>query len=291
MYLMYYIISMRMLILIFTVWSLLFALPLAAQEYNHNAPDKHFPPSGLFHLYLGVNMATSEYTEPDIGVTHNAIYFPGLVAKIAMENPDKIPVFASLRYRYQNGTYNYNGYLQDLSGRRTSYSETALPVAKYDAEFLAGALNGRFRAFAGVQYENYMDNGYTINRNFYKRTRESVYGVLGVGAKHHWENYRSLELVLKAKSLVKGTHESRMSDLGGVWKGAGTISKDQSDVLRFEVSAEYQYEMLWIEPYFSHTQISATKDATFTLSNGTTGRISEPANTTVEFGINIGIRF
>jgi hypothetical protein len=291
-----------MLILIFAVCSLLLGLPLNAATWAHEygewrggapaAADRHFPKSGLFHLYLGVNMATSDYTEPDIGVKHSGFYFPGLVVKLALEDPDRLPFFASLRYKYQQGTYNYDGYLQDLAGRRITYSDTALPVSKYDVELLVGAIRGRFRAFTGIQYESYTDKGFTTNPHFYQRTRESVYGILGFGAKHTWEPYRSAELVVKAKPLLSGSHSSRMSDLGGVWTQAGTIKKDQSKGFRAEISVEYQYEMLWIEPYFSYTRLAATDSARFSIANGAlTGQIKEPLNTTAEFGINIGIRF
>jgi len=303
MYIKYYIVNMRMIILIFTVCSLLFALPVNAQNGNGNGQhysngtggmpaDRHFPKTGFFHLYLGANLAISDYSEPDIGVTHSNYYFPGFVIRAALENPDRMPVFASLRYKYQSGTYNYNGYIQNLGGQRTRYSETALPVSKYDIEFLAGAVNNRFRGFIGLQYERYDDKAHTVNGYFYKRTRESLYGVLGFGAKHTWEEYRSAELVVKAKPLISGEHSSRLSDLGSVWTSVGTIKKDQSRGFRFEVSVEYNYEMLWIEPYISYTRIAATEIVAFSMTpSPLVGRINEPLNVTTEFGINIGIRF
>lgn len=253
--------------------------------------DRHMPARGPVHLYLGVNFATVRYVEPDIGVTHNGRFFPGLVAKLALEDPDQLPIFASARYKHQSGTYDYSGYIQDLAGVRTPYYDSALPQSKYDLEFLAGYLNNTFKVFGGAQYENWTDKAYTVNRNFYKRARESWYGVVGAAAKLAWEDYRSLELVIKAKPLISGDHYSRLSDMGCIFENVGTTRNNQSRGFRFEISFEYQYEMLFLEPYFSYTRIPATKFVYFDAAPGISGRIQEPANTSAEFGVNMGIRF
>ena len=253
--------------------------------------DRHVGPKGMLHLYVGTNMSQVEYNEPDIGVSHNITYFPGLVAKISIENPNEFMFFTQASYKYLSGKYDYNGYVQDMAGRRRDYNESALPVSKHDFEAVVGTFAGSFRLFAGVQYELYNDDGYQVNDYFYKRTRSSYYGVIGAGVRKEWEDYRSLELVVKAKPLLQSYHDSRLSDLGGMFADVPTLHQKQESGFRFDVSVIYQYEMLWVEPYFSYTGISETEKTAFCMGGGLCGTAQEPANKTIEFGVNIGIRF
>ena len=112
-----------------------------------------------------------------------------------------------------------------------------------------------------------------------------------------FEEYRILELAVKAKPLFWSRHDSHLSDLGGVWSNAPTMQQRQPRGFKFDLSVDYQYEMLWFEPYVSYTKISATEWDDFSFGPNWrgkplfSGRIQEPANITTEFGINIGIRF
>ena len=255
------------------------------------AIDNHVGPTGWIHLYLGVNLAFSKYTEPSIDISHKTTYFPGFIAKLAIDNPEILPFFAMAQYKNQSGTYNYYGYIQDLRGKRMTYSDSALPVSKQDFEFISGPIFGMVKLFSGIQYEHYTDRAYTTNDYFYKRERQSWYWIAGAGIRYKLEDYRIIDLTGKAKPLIWSRHDSHLSSLGGVWSNAPTIKQKQPHGFRFDLSAKYQYEMLWIEPYFSHTRIGATEFESFTFGSGFKAKIQEPANRTNEIGINIGIRF
>jgi len=241
-------------------------------------------------------MAFARYNEPEIDVTHNDKFFPGFIVRLEHAAPTKSSLFASIQYRYLTGTYDYSGYLQDNFGRRWTYHDSGMPKSKQDAEILIGGYiksgdaDIHYKLIGGLRYENMTDNGYTVNRAFYQRTRDSYFGVIGAGIRGDFASYRYLEFMIKAKPLISSNHHSRLSDLGGIFANSGTIKQKQPGGFGAEISLEYVYEMLWFNPYISFTKIESTKWTDFN-AGALRGRIQEPANTMTEFGINLGVRF
>jgi len=276
-------------ILIITLIAGIFVITAAALPRAANATQINDRP---VHLYVGINMAYANYSEPTIGVSHKSTYFPGMVAKIAIEQPAEFAFFSQIQYKYQSGSYDYDGYIQYLDGSKRSYHDTALPNSKQGGEFIIGSYVGDvLKLFVGMEYENIVDDGFTASPYFYQRTRDSFYGILGAGAYADFGFHKSLEIMVAAKPMMRSYHDSRLSDLGGIWADVPTMHQKQPHGLRFDISAKYRYENLWFQPYFQYTSIGGTKYDKFCLSNGLCGRISEPENQTTEIGINMGVWF
>ncbi|MCL2338804.1 MAG: hypothetical protein FWC51_02510 [Proteobacteria bacterium] len=250
------------------------------------------------NFYIGTNWSAFYYREPDIHVAHTGSYFPGLVARIDFDDPKSYRFYASAAYRYLHGTYDYDGYFQTMDGARHPYSDAALPQSKQNADGLIGLFIGNLKRdiliklTAGASYEITTDNGYEVDPYFYKRTRETIFGVIGMSLRKTWEPYRSLEINLAAKPVLSSIQASRFSDVGGIWAAAPEVHQREHG-WGAELSATYKYMNLWFRPYVSVVALGASSDAHFRI--GTKNEISvtanEPANRTIEFGMDLGAWF
>jgi len=272
----------------------LFATPAAADLPPVAVAKEGFP----LNFYIGTNWSGFYYNEPDIKVSHTGSYFPGLVARIDFDEPKSERLFASAEYKYLHGTYDYDGYVQTLGGAKHPYSNAALPQAKQTASALAGFYFGgpdnavRFKLMAGAAYETTADNAYEVDRYFYKRSRNTLFGVIGVSARKMWEPYRSLEIGILAKPVISSSQTSRFADLGGIWATAPLVRQSEYG-WGAEVFATYKYESLWFRPYVSYVALGATDWTHFTIGPNSemAARAKEPANQTIEFGIDLGVWF
>jgi hypothetical protein len=251
------------------------------------------------NLYAGTNLSVFYYNEPDQGISHSGSYFPGFVARINFDNPNYSKIYASARYKYLDGTYDYKGYVKNMAGIAHPYSDTALPQNKQNFEIIGGVFMGGIgtdiliKLMAGVEFENITDNAYTVNQYFYKRTRNSFYGAFGLSGRKDWGTNKSLEIAFFVKPAISSYQNSRFSDAGGIWATAPELRQRQIGGYRFDISATYKYERLWFEPYLSYTTISATKYDEFCMGKNCaiSVKAQEPENQTMEFGINLGVWF
>ncbi|MCL1902743.1 MAG: hypothetical protein FWG18_03925, partial [Alphaproteobacteria bacterium] len=249
--------------------------------------------------YLGTNFSMFYYSEPDIDVSHTGTYFPGFVGRIEFDNPSAARVYARAGYTYQTGKYDYNGYVQSFSGVRRPYTEAALPQTKQTFEFMGGAYVGNLnrnilvKLIGGVEFEQTTDNAYTANKYFYKRARDTYFGMIGIGLCSDIAHNKSFEFRALGGTAVSGYHTTRLSDVGGIFASAPELRQKQTGGLRINLSATYKYEKLWFQPYATHTRLGATATDKFcvTTNCAVTATVNEPANQTTEFGINLGVWF
>jgi len=252
---------------------------------------------GALGFYLGTNMSRLNYREPDINISHRDSYVPGFTARIVFDQRDTMAFYGYLTGKYQSGTYDYQGYSQNLAGIRTPLSMSDLPKVQSDAEVGFGHYVWSFPAdislklFGGIQYEHIDDQAYTVNRTFYGRTRDSWFGVIGMGINKKIGERRQVGIMLKAKPVIASWHEANLSDVGGVYADVPAIRQRQPRGFRFGASINYQDKYFWFEPYLVTTNLSATKPDNFCLTPNVCGTIHEPSNTSLEMGMNMGIYF
>ena len=249
------------------------------------------PRRSFWNLYLGMNFGFGSYRETT-DVTHNTNWFPGIFARASIQDSTGgIPMFAFAQFVYQRGTYKYSGYIQDILGVRHNFSVGGLSTTKQTTTIGFGNTFSNFSVFVGAEHEIHIDSGYKNVPEFYRRTRESLFGMMGAGFKHNFNNQRSKEITIRGMYLIDGTHQSRISDAGGIWGPVGTINKNIPGAWRISADVILRHDKLWFMPYVTYTRTQATNWYHMPMAYGLSGQIQEPRNTTLEFGINIGIRF
>jgi hypothetical protein len=254
---------------------LLATISMLVGPMNTRADDLLQPKNGW---EFGLQVSEYEYEEPDFAKLDG----PRLGATLAYTRAPKGPSFLRFDGRVSAGSLNYEG-----SGTQSDVPDYIVEMRLTGGKGFRTSSTVSLAPYAGLGYRFlYNDNRGTSSTGAigYRRYSNYLYVPVGLTFRAQTSSKWVLATTLEYDVFLAGRQVSTLSDTG---PGYSDITNDQDNGYGYRIYLMAETDTWAIGPWVHYWDVEDSDTATD--SNGTTWL--EPANTTLEYGLELRRRF